>query len=245
MKKTSFLFLTLFLVGILTSCHKEPEKSIAFGNTKGLNVTALNTNIGLGKTLDLDIDDDGTTDLKLVSYYDGPLGGTKYQMLYLDCLNENVAFLGEMMEKERYTHHDTTYLTDSNGHTTVLYFTANNLCEKVSENDEVRTTNSFILSSNNDNDTFGIDDCFRSKKVFLFIEDNNNGPVDNIYHSNDTTFVWDSSTTYSCDAFPTNTETYIGVKINKDGTPHLGWLKVNLIGNNTVNIHLIETAIQK
>lgn len=245
MKKTIPFLSTILLMGLLVSCHKEPEKSIAFGNTKGLNVTALNTNIGLGETLDLDIDDDGTTDLKLVSYYDGPLGGTKYQMLYLDCLNENVAFLGEMMEKERYTHHDTTYLTDSNEHTTVLYFTANNLCEKVSENDEVRTTNSFILSSNNDNDTFGIDDCFRSKKVFLFIEDNNNGPVDNIYHSNDTTFVWDSSTTYSCDAFPTNTETYIGVKINKDGTPHLGWLKINLIGDNTVKVHLIETAIQK
>ena len=235
------------MVAILASCHKEPEKSIAFGNTKGMNVKALNTNIGLGETMDLDLNDDGSADLKLVSFYDGPQGGTKYQMLYLDCLNENVAFLGEMMEKERYTHRDTTYTMDSNEHTTVLFFTANNLCEKISEHDEVRTTNSFILSSNNVNDTFGIDDYFQSKRIFLFIEDDNpgSGPVDYIYNSNDTTYVWDSSTTYSCDAFPTNTETYIGVKINKDGTPHLGWLKVNLTGNHTVNVHLIETAIQK
>lgn len=229
-----------------TSCHKEPEKTIVFGDTKGMRVEKYNTYINLGKTMTLDVDTDGNDDLKFVSYYDGPLGGTTFQMLHLECLSENVELLGEMMEKKRYMHRDTTILTNSEGWTTVLYFTNKNLCEPLSENDEVRITNSFILSASNANDPFNIDDCFKYKdKVYLFIEDTNNGPVDDVYNSNDTTYVWDSNTTYSCDAFPTNTETYIGIKINENGTPHLGWLKLNLIGDETVNVHLIETAIQK
>lgn len=39
MKKTSFLLLATLLLGIIVSCHKEPAKTITFGDTKGMKVT--------------------------------------------------------------------------------------------------------------------------------------------------------------------------------------------------------------
>lgn len=245
MKKTISFLMAVLLTVLLASCQKEFEKTIAFGNTKGMKVESYDTHIYLGKTLALDVDADGTDDLKFVSYYDGPLGGTEYQMLHLDCLSGNVSLLGEMTNVEWYTHYDTAFLVASNGHITVLYSTLSNFCEKFSENDVVHTSNKFVLSASNPNDVFSIDDYFQSNTHYLFIENINVGPVDNILESNDTTYVWDSRVIRDCDNFPTNTEKYIGFKITKDGTSRLGWLKLNLIGDETVKVHLIETAIQK
>ena len=50
---------------------------------------------------------------------------------------------------------------------------------------------------------------------------------------------------YDCENFPSNIDKYIGFRITKDGTSRLGWLKLNLIGDETVKVHLIETAIQE
>lgn len=246
MNKTPILFMAVLLTGLLTSCHKEPEKSIAIGNTQGMIIENLDTHIDLGKTLTLDIDADGNDDLKFVSYYDGPLGGTTFQMLHLDCLSENVALLGEITETEYYIHYDTATIDNENGHTHVVYGTDINYCEKVSEEDEVHTTSGFVLSASNLNDVFSVDDCFQSKEHYLFIENKTtNGPVDNIQLSNDTTYVWISTVIRDCSYFPTNADKYIGFRITKDGTSRLGWLKLNLIGGETVNVHLIETAIQE
>lgn len=244
MNKTPILIFAVLLTSFLASCHKEPEKSIAFGNTKGMIVENYDTRIDLGKTLALDVDADGNDDLKFVSYYDGPLGGTTLQMLHLDCLNENIALLGEITETEYYIHLDTATIHNENGYTDVVYETVTNYCEKVSEEDEVHTSSGFVPSASNLNDVFSVDDYFQSKEHYLFIENKTSGPVDNIQIGSDTAYVWISTVIRGCSNFPTNVEKYIGFKITKDGTPHLGWLKLNLIGDRTVNVHLIETAIQ-
>lgn len=248
MKKTIPFLLIVWLTGLLVSCHKEPEASITFGNTKGMRIENYDTLVGLGKTMVLDVDADGTDDLKLVSYFDGPLSIGEKQTLHLDCLNENVALLGDLLEAERYTHYDT--IIDFNEHLfsdrpIVLYYTKHNICEKISENDEVHISIQFTLSANNVNDPFSIDNHFESQRINLFKENLVGGPNDNIYESNDTLYVWNSDYYFDCDNFPTNTEKYIGFKITKDGKPRLGWLKLNLIGDETVNVHLIETAIQE
>lgn len=244
MKKPASILLVLLVIGLIVSCHKEQEKNITFGNTRVMKIENYDKLIELGESMVFDIDNDGTNDLKLESWYDGPIAAGDYQVLRLHCLNENVALLGEMVDKQWYKHQDTTILND-NEFVIVLYFTVINYCEQLSENDEIHTTNQFVLSANDPNDTFSVDDFFKSDEVILFLDNDDSGPLDNCIVSNDTTYMWDSSVVSDCNNFPTNTEKYIGFKITKDDTPHLGWLKLNLMGSHTVKVHLIETAIQK
>jgi hypothetical protein len=234
MGKTSFLFLTLFLVGILTSCHKEPAKTIVFGDTKGMNVTAINTVVNLGEKKELDIDADGTADLEFYSYFDGPLAVGDLQTLYLNCLNPNIGLLGENLERESYLHRDVYYDIYEGDTMHVINLSVFNTCEKTAEDDEVQTYHQFLPFANDNNDSFSIDDAFLSNDVVLFRENSN---------------AIGQSYIYDCDNFPTEIETYIGFKITKGDTPYLGWLKIQLIPVGsffpTVKVKIIETAIQE
>lgn len=220
--------MAVLLTGLFASCQKDAEKTIAFGNTKGMKVESYDTHIDLGKTLALDVDADGTDDLSFISYYDGPMQ-MDIQTLYLDCLRNEVELFGEIVEMEGYRHRD-TIIDVFEGDTTYHYLYVYNTCEKISDNDEILISRPFMPSANDINGVFNIDNYFSSEKVILFRE--NTSAIGQTY-------------IYDCDNFPTNTEKYIGFKITKDNTSRLGWLKLNLIGDETVNVHLIETAIQK
>ena len=137
MKNTLPFLLAILLMGLLVSCHKEPEKTIVFGDTKGMLVEAYDTFIDLGWTKELDVDADGTADLKLVSYYDGP--HAEYtQTLTLHCLNENIELRGEMTEKTSYLYRD-TIVDNAYGVLGVLYLSVYSSCIMLSENDEAHT----------------------------------------------------------------------------------------------------------
>lgn len=241
MKKTIPFLSTILLMGLLVSCHKETEKNIVFGDTKGMLVEAYDTFINLGWTKELDIDADGTADLKLVSYYDGP--HMEYtQTLTLRCLNENIALRGEMMEKTSYIHRD-TIVGNAYGVLGVLYLSVYSSCTMFSENDKAHTYHTFVPSDDNYGDLFNMNQNFQSTDIILFRENTQEVRLD--HTSNDTSYFYRSNYLYDCENFPSNIDKYIGFRINKDGTSRLGWLKLNLIGGETVNVHLIETAIQE
>ena len=241
MKKTIPFLSTILLMGLLVSCHKEPEKTIVFGDTKGMLVEAYDTFIDLGWTKELDIDADGTADLKLVSYYDGPHADYT-QTLTLRCLNENIELRGEMMEKTSYLYRD-TIVDNAYGVLGVLYLSVYSSCIMLSENDEAHTYHTFVLSDDNYGDLFNINQNFQSTDIKLFRENTQEVRLD--HTSNDTSYFYRSNYLYDCENFPSNTDKYIGFRITKDGTSRLGWLKLNLIGDETVKVHLIETAIQE
>ena len=249
MKKTSFLLFVLFLVGILTSCHKEPEKSIAFGNTKGMTVTVYDSIMEYDDDFHpfiLDLNNNGIGDIKIQTNYDGPLAIGEFQTLTIYCLNENVELQGEMVEKESYIHRD-SIVSIENGWTTITYDYCYSNCEPFDENDQVDTSVRFELYANNYGDPINVDDYFQSTELTLFRESYEYQLHDQDYETQ-IDVVNHSKYIFNCWNFPSNADKYIGFKITKDGQTRLGWLKLRLIGypdDDVVNVQLLETAIQE
>ncbi|MBQ3355232.1 MAG: hypothetical protein IJL04_02585 [Bacteroidales bacterium] len=242
MKKSTFLFVVILLVGFGASCRKEQDRTIALGETTGMMVTVYDsTYIGLGETMKLDIDGDGEDDLKIRSYYDGPHMEST-QILTLHCLNDEIALRCEMKKKESYQHFD-TIVEEYAGILGVLYLSVYNSCEPMGENDVIQNVNALMPSASDAGDLVSVDDFFQSKVITLFREDIQEARLDHV--SNDTSYFYRSVYLYQCDNFPTNAEKYIGIKLTKDGMTRLGWLKINLIGASVVYPQLIEIAIQK
>ena len=136
MKKHILLFSTLALlaVAIVSSCKKDPDPNnnsenndgIHFGDTTGMIVTTFNSIMEFGehwRPIVIDLDGDGTNDIRIETYYDGPLAIGQFQELTLHCLNSphsSIRIHGENAEKESYSHRDTT-ITNYNDWTQIIY----------------------------------------------------------------------------------------------------------------------------
>ena len=132
--------LALLTIGIISSCKKDPDPNnngqnndtiptvidgIHFGDTTGMIVTTYNTIMEFDEhwlPFVLDLDGDGTDDMKIETYYDGPLAIGEFQELTLHCLNGQMhtRIHGESVEKESYSHRDTT-ITTYNDWTQIIY----------------------------------------------------------------------------------------------------------------------------
>jgi hypothetical protein len=64
MKKTLLFAMALAAVCIMPSCEKEPAKTIAYGNAKGMNLIPYDSIID-NSCIYLDIDNDGVKDFSL------------------------------------------------------------------------------------------------------------------------------------------------------------------------------------
>lgn len=256
---THIVLFAISLVALAVSCHKDPKPddgqgeqpidsitrsdTVVFGKTDGMRVTSYDTVINLGEINELDLDNDGHNDLKIESWYQGSQMVGPRQRLYLHCLNENIKLLGEMVERLSYQGVDTTYeVYNSKVHVTC--YSVFNTCEAPeSENITVIPCDPFVLSANEENNSFCVSDVFETKKIDLFLEN-----IESIctggYESNDTIYALMEECVY-CSNFPKNSEKYVGFKITKEDESFLGWLKLNLQGNSNVKVHLIETAIQE
>ena len=87
---------------------------IRFGNTTGMIVTTYNTIMEFDEgrnPIILDLNDGGIDDIKIETYYDGPLAIGEFQTLTLHCLNDHTELLGDSIVKESYSHRETTYDT--------------------------------------------------------------------------------------------------------------------------------------
>jgi len=247
--------LTLITIGIISSCKKDPDPNdnstnrIVFGDTTGMIVTTYNTIMEFDEhwiPIVLDLDGDGTDDIKIETYYDGPLAIGEFQTLTLYCLNRQTEILADSVLKESYSHSETTIDTTNDYIiTTRDYFYST--CEKTTEGDLVHTSKVFEVFANDYNDPYNVDNPFLSGNVALFKEDVSYSLADPD-EVNHTVSVSSKKYIYSCWNFPTDEEKYIGFKFTKNGVSRLGWLKLKLhsIGKRSVvNTELFETAIQK
>ena len=248
MKKTILFALVLAVVCVMPSCKKDPKPAdkIIFGNTEGMNVVNYDTVLHVVGTLSMDLDQDGTDDLKVESRFEPSYEGqtSDAQILNLYCLNENIALFGETIENESYIHRD-TLISDEEGLTIVSHLFNYSTCEKEEEDDEVLTTNAFVATANAENDALSMSGNFSSDNVVLFREN-----IEFILEpvtSNDTIYHSTQTYDFSCDNYETNTMTYIGFKLTHDGKSRLDWLKIYLYSlyGNVVHAEIHETAIQE
>lgn len=264
MKKQLSIMIALVVlaIGIITSCKKDPIPNnneqptdtiptvtdrITFGDTTGMIVTTYNTIMEFDEgrnPIILDLNDGGIDDIKIETYYDGPLAIGEFQTLTLHCLNDHTELLGDSIVKESYSHRETTYDTIDD-YIVITHAYTFSTCETIEENDPVNTSKVFEVFANDYDNAFGAEDHFQTGEAVLFRENvkyslANPGDeiVDVNYYNN----------IYDCWNFPTDEEKYIGFRITKNGNSRYGWLKIKLHptwGGKVVDTELIETAIQK
>ena len=224
---------------------------IYFGDTTGMIVTGYDHTLAYNEMWNpiiIDLNNDGTDDIKIGTYFDGPMM-INVQTLTLYCLTNKVKLLGETVEKESYIHKRTTYgLTLNYNLDTVVSATSEYIystCDKIADDDQVNTSSVFEVTAGDYDEEFSKDDNFKSTDIVLFREDINY-PTMWSHETEDTIFLSHQNYIYHCWNFPTDMEKYIGFKFTKNGESRLGWLKIELIATSGVaNTRLIETAIQK
>lgn len=270
--------LALLSISLISSCKKDPVPNndqnndqptdtipngndtipvvidgIHFGDTMGMIVTTYNTIMEFDEhwlPFILDLDGDGTDDIKIETYYDGPLAIGQFQELTLHCLNGKMhtSIHGESVEKESYSHRDTT-TTTYNDWTQIIYNYTYSTCGKIEENDPVSTTTVFEITANDFNDHLCLEDHFQyTNSTFLFREDIEYTLMDSPNEEEQIVTGSHTKHIYHCWNFPTDEEKYIGFKLTKNGTSRLGWLKIMLCptwDGRVVNTKLIEIAIEK
>ena len=270
--------LALLSISLISSCKKDPVPNndqnndqptdtipngndtipvvidgIHFGDTMGMIVTTYDTIMGFDEhwlPFILDLDGDGTDDIKIETYYDGPLAIGKFQELTLHCLNGQMhtSIHGESVEKESYSHRDTT-TTTYNDWTQIIYNYTYSTCGKIEENDPVSTTTVFEITANDFNDHLCLEDHFQyTNSTFLFREDIEYTLMDSPNEEEQIVTGSHTKHIYHCWNFPTDEEKYIGFKLTKNGTSRLGWLKIMLCptwDGRVVNTKLIEIAIEE
>jgi hypothetical protein len=222
---------------------------IRFGDTTGMIVNPYNTVMEYDESwipILLDLDGNGTNDIRIETYYDGPLAIGQFQELTLHCINAQIH--GQTVEKESYSHRDTT-ITSYNGWTQIVSNYTYSTCGKIDENDPTSTSNVFEITANDFNEHLCLEDNFQFKNsTFLFREDIKYTLMDEPNEEEQIVTGSHVHHIYDCWNFPTDEEKYIGFKLTQNGKSRLGWLKIKLHpawGNSVVDTELIETAIQR
>lgn len=222
---------------------------IRFGDTTGMIVNPYNTVMEYDESwipILLDLDGNGTNDIRIETYYDGPLAIGQFQELTLHCINAQIH--GQTVEKESYSHRDTT-ITSYNGWTQRISNYTYSTCGQIDENDPTTTSDVFEITANDFNEHLNLDDNFQlQNSTFLFREDVKYTLMDEPNEEEQIVTGSHVHHIYDCWNFPTDEEKYIGFKLTQNGKSRLGWLKIKLHptwGNSVVDTELIETAIQR
>ena len=223
---------------------------IRFGDTTGMKVTTYSTIMEFDDAWNpilLDLNNDGTNDIRIETYYDGPLAIGQFQELTLHCLS-SIKIHGESIEKESYSHRDTT-ITNYNGWTQIISNYTYSTCGQIDENDPVSTSSVFEITANDFNDPLSFEDNFQFiNSTFLFRENVEYTLMNDPNEEEQIVTGSHNKHIYSCWNFPTDEEKYIGFRITKNGNSRYGWLKIKLHSiwdGRVVDTELIETAIQK
>ena len=226
--------MALLIVVCFISCKKDPAQAkVVFGNNKGMSVTPYDSSQLLvvqyshtswGYTID--INNDGKADIQFHSEITGSPAVGHDIVTKLNCLNENVALLGDIINQEKYLNISSTLYTEDS----VLWINVVSktyTCEQITETDSViSTTEKLTNIDHNSGDSFGLDDSFMNTKVvlknrsyyYLIGEET----IENItYHY----MLHDKN---DCDYFPMDEEKYIGFKLTENNKTSLGWMKLIL-----------------
>ena len=231
----------------MPSCVKDSVNSkVIFGKGEGMSLTSYEgiplvqqySHTSWGYTID--INGDGKDDIQFRSEDIGSAGVGHDIVTELNCLSENIALLGDIINQEKYLHISSSlYTEDSIWWVNVVSKTYT--CEQIAETDSVvSTTEKLTNIDHNPSDSYGLDDTFMSTKVILknrsYDYPCGSETIENVtYHY----MIHDNN---NCDFFPMEVEKYIGFKITENDKDRLGWMKVILHHDY---VELMETAIQK
>lgn len=247
MKKSLLSILALAVICIMPSCKKDPSQSkVVFGDSKGMSVTPYDStfypeqygHFSWGNTVDLD--GDGQDDIQFRSEDIGSAGLGHDVVTTLKCLNENIEFLGDIINQEKYLHIDSTFHTeDSIWWVIGVYYTYT--CERIAETDSVVSmTEKLSLYANNANDSFDSNDTFMSTDVIL--KNRSYSYPAGTENGNHVLYHYEMNYKNDCDYFPMDEVKYIGFKLTENNQSRLGWMKIILHHDH---VELLETVIQK
>lgn len=222
---------------------------IHFGDTTGMIVTIHDSIMEYDEMWSpfiLDLDSDGTDDIKIETYYDGPLAVGETQTLTLFCLNQQIEILADSIIKECYSHRSSTIDT-LNEYVITAHSYVFSTCGPIVEGTPASTSKVFDVFAFNAGEVLDINAHFQLGNSQLFRQ-NIEYSLTTPNGANHAISVNQYKYDYSCWNFPTDSEKYIGFRIARQGKTRYGWLKIKLIptwDDRVVNTELIETAIQK
>lgn len=253
MKKNLIFLLVVLMVGLIISCHKEPQPnneqtidSITFGDYEWMSVTPYDStfhpeqygHFSWGNAIDLN--NDGQDDIQFHSMDVGSAGLGHDIVTTLKCQHSNIALLGDIIQQEHFLHIDTTdyYTIDSTSWDVGIYRVIT--CSQISETDSILShTEKLSIYANNVGESFDINNTFMSTDVLLknrsYTIPYGSETVGNV------TYHYMEEIKNDCDFFPMDEEKYIGFKVTENGKNRLGWMKIILHHDY---VELLEIAIQ-
>lgn len=248
MKPLRFLIL-LSLVTCSISCEREKyykNSDITIGNYSNMIVTSYDTILVGGyhyeQYLDIDIDNDGENDIRLISEVWGSPGLGQNPCSKIWSLNDNVRLNG-------YHANDTTFLNrstriiDGPNNTTEIYEYYNITCHQIEGSDSILNIHHdvFKLLPKDYGNPLSLKDTFQADSITMI--DDWYGYPTKMHISGDTTLYEYYSFYNNCHSFPLDVIKYIGIKTGYKGESRLGWIKLSVI--DKYKVVLLESAIQE
>lgn len=191
----------------------------------------ISGNVLAPKRVELDLDQDGIRDLQFHSELD----------LTLKSLHDGCEFLIETNEDSVYSKESYQIQPDPNGTTAAIHLTKYS-CQKETAQYTLNTLSAtdelvpMIVGERFDRIDKYASGTFYFKRPAL-------EEVSEVYTQNDTTYYNLTSVKNNCHQFPANDIYFIGVRLQTEDGPKLGWVKVQYLGGNAIRV--FECAIQR
>ncbi len=270
MKKTLPFLLVILMVGLIISCHKEPQPnneptfdSITFGDYEGMDVFTFDSieweyidNEDMAFILyegGFDVNGKSVGLRTLLSHSPGfCMPGDPLNYYTIGIYSDDLAFHFQTVSNDVFYHADSTAIqTDS---VTLVYIDGISSCTQISESDQFeRSYQINVLVQHNKNETLDKNDSYKNSLSwgsFYIPLFNSNEEYPYVTVLDTTDIIVYQSYIYAaeeCLCFPLDEPFFLGFKSSDENGERLGWLK--LIIEPNVNGHYIpkplEAAIQK
>lgn len=226
------LFLFLILISQIIACKKDDDTAYKVD----FNITLNGQYYEEPDTLDIDVDGDGISDVRLSSETWGSPGVGTHPRSTIASLHSGCLLLGfhenDTIYKRVYTnitHQDTV---------TTISISTYYSCYRVTETDSVSDIryNQFEITPLSSTDELNMSGDFRSDTVILVDEGWSYSLPFTTGYGTDTIIKTYFSYSGECGYFPQNEIKYIGVKLNNNGTDRLGWIKLSILDKKIITI---------
>lgn len=244
-------YLIFFILISLISCDKDEiwtnnNEEIKTGDYSGLLVNSYDTIIAGGyhmlREYSLDVNDDDIYDFKLSSEIFGSPGMGQHPRASIMSLNSNSLFNGIITNDsifhyeviDIYTLENKTYKTTYHKYT----------CDK---DEDPRCLFSYMspeyfkFTYFEPTEIISKSDFFKADTIDVIKHESTDVSLQ--VEKNDTIFNTQTYNSLSCNYLPPNTFMYVGIKITEGNNEKIGWIKLGVY--NTINLIILETAIQK
>jgi hypothetical protein len=224
-----------------------PEEFIELGDGTKMRITAIDKSItGYyqgSEVFDLDLNNDNTSDIRFSSAVWGSPGIGQHPSTQVMCQHKDVKLLGFFKNDTTFIHTAISSYLDNNNIVNIT-ITKTFTCDRVAAEDSVKSVNlnEFKLLDKGIDEIIYVSDKFKNDTILLNT-DTQTYPPDYLPCGPDTIIRELKVYKSDCFEFPMNTERYIGFKLLVNDVYRLGWIKVNLLQSNKIQI--IESAIQE